>query len=385
MRPSRASAKARVPAGEIVTSDPRSDGPPLHEEPVGQKHRFSILDHLSRKTTSGRFIPEIDSLRFVAIAMVVLYHLAGFVTENDRVAGLPDAGRGWFYDAASHGHYGVQLFFMISGFVLALPFAMHRLADGRPVGLRAYFLRRLTRLEPPYVLAMVGFALILIARHRYPVDQIWTHLGASLLYSHNLVYGTGSLINNVAWSLEIEVQFYCLAPLLARLFAIRRPSLRRGVILALFAVSAFIVTPNVQGRWSLTLLAFLHFFLVGFLAADLYVTVWRHQAHAPWWWRGPQVILRNAWLATIGGMCYTIYLLHFPLISFIGHMTLPLGQGSGPMMHVLAQGLVILPVVLVVSSVYFVLVERPCMDRNWPRKLWGRVVAMRQFARRATS
>ena len=373
MRQSRAGVDSRVAPVEIETSDARRDGPPLHEEPVGQKHRFSILDHLSRKTTSGRFIPEIDSLRFVAIAMVVLYHLAGFVAENDRLAGVPNAGHGWFYDLASHGHYGVQLFFMISGFVLALPFASQRLANGRPVGLRAYFLRRLTRLEPPYGIAMIGFALILIARHRYPVAQIWTHLGASLLYSHNLVYGDGSLINNVAWSLEIEVQFYCLAPLLAHLFAIRRPALRRGVILALFAVSAFVVTPNVHGRWSLTLLAFLHFFLVGFLAADLYVTVWRHQAHAPWWWRGPQVVLRNPLLATIGGMCYSIYLLHFPLISYVGHKTLPLGQGSGPMIHVLAQGIVILPLVLVVSSVYFVLIERPCMDRDWPRKLRERV------------
>ena len=384
MESSRAPIDPRSSESHPATPDTRGEGPPLHEEPVAQKHRYSILDHLSRKTTSGRFIPEIDSLRFVAIAMVVLYHLAGFVAENDRLARVPDAGHGWFYDIASHGHYGVQLFFMISGFVLALPFAAQRLANGRPVGLRAYFLRRLTRLEPPYVLAMVAFALILLARHRYPAAEIWTHLGASLLYSHNLVYADGSLINNVAWSLEIEVQFYCLAPLLAHLFSIGRTWLRRMVIIGLFAVSAFVVTPNVHGRWSLTLLAFLHFFLVGFLAADLYVTVWRHQDHAPWWWRGPQVLLRNAWLATIGGMCYTIYLLHFPLISFVGHNTLPLGQGTGPMTHVLVQGLVILPVVLVVSSVYFVLVERPCMDRNWPRKLWGRVVAVRRAAMRAT-
>jgi peptidoglycan/LPS O-acetylase OafA/YrhL len=185
------------------------------------------------------------------------------------------------------------------------------------------------------------------------------------------------LINNVAWSLEIEVQFYCLAPLLAYLFAISRAPLRRTVIIVLFALSAFVVTPNVHGRWSLTLLAFLHFFLVGFFAADPYVTIWRHQAHAPWWWRGPQVILRNAWLATIGGMCYSIYLLHFPIISFVGHQTLPLGQRSGPLLHVLAQGLLIVPVVLIISSVYFVLIERPCMDRNWPRKLWERALGQR--------
>ena len=373
MRPSRAGADSRVAPVEVATSDARRDGPPLHEEPVAKKHRFSILDHLSRKTTSGRFIPEIDSLRFFAIAMVVVYHLAGFVTENDRLAGLKSAGRGWFYDAASHGHYGVQLFFMISGFVLALPFAMHRLADGRPVELRAYFLRRLTRLEPPYVLCMIGFAVILIARHRYPTDQILTHLGASLLYLHNLVYANGSLINNVAWSLEIEVQFYCLAPLLATLYAIRQPRLRRAIIVSMFAMTAFVISPLTEGRWALTLAGFLQYFLVGFLVADLYVTQWRHQLHAPWWWRGPQVVLRNAWLATIGGMCYSIYLLHFPLISYVGHKTLPLAQGRGPLVHVLAQGIVILPVVLVVSSVYFVLIERPCMDRNWPRKLRERV------------
>ena len=378
MGPIRSSADGRsatAPPGPPVVR--AGDGPPLHDESVAQRHRARLLDHLSRKTTSGRFIPEIDSLRFVAIAMVVLYHLAGFVAVNDRVSGVTNAGAGWLYDVASYGHYGVQLFFMISGFVLALPFASYHLGSGRSVQLGAYFLRRLTRLEPPYVLAMVGFALILIARHRYPVDQIWTHLGASLLYSHNLAYGEGSLINTVAWSLEIEVQFYCLAPLLALLFAIRAAPLRRGAIVALIAASAFVVTPSVDGRWRLTLLAFLQFFLVGFLAADLYVTMWRHQARAPWWWRGPQLILHNPWIATIGGMCYSIYLLHFPLISFVGHNTLPLGQRSGPMVHLLVQMLLVLPAVLVVSSVYFLLIERPCMDRNWPQKLRNRVLALR--------
>ena len=56
-----------------------------------------------------------------------------------------------------HGNYGVQLFFVISGFVLALPFASHYLCQTRAVSLRAYFLRRLTRLEPPYVLSMLLF------------------------------------------------------------------------------------------------------------------------------------------------------------------------------------------------------------------------------------
>jgi peptidoglycan/LPS O-acetylase OafA/YrhL len=342
---------------------------------------MALLDHLRRKTTSGRFIPEIDSLRFVAIAMVVLYHLAGFVAENDRLSLVKEAGKGWVYSVASVGHYGVQLFFMISGFVLALPFATHRLSGGRRVQLRAYFLRRLTRLEPPYVLAMVGFAILLAARHRYLPADIARHLGASLLYMHNLVYANGSLINNVAWSLEIEVQFYCLAPVLALLYAVERPWLRRAIIGVLFGLCAFFLAPAMHGRWALTLLGFLHFFLVGFLVADLYVTDWRHQPRDPWWWRQPRRVLRNPWIATIGGMCYSIYLLHFPFISFVGHHSLPLAQHSTPLLHLMAQAVVILPLLLLVSSVYFVLIERPCMDRDWPRKLRQRLASLRHQGR----
>ena len=44
---------------------------------------------------------------------------------------------------------------MISGFILGLPFARHVLANGPPVVLKQYFLRRLSRLEPPYIVAMI--------------------------------------------------------------------------------------------------------------------------------------------------------------------------------------------------------------------------------------
>ncbi|NUQ21565.1 MAG: acyltransferase [Gemmatimonadaceae bacterium] len=344
-----------------------------------------VLARLRRRTTSGQFIAEIDSLRFFAIAMVVAYHLADFVAESDRRAHLANAGRGWFYELASYGHYGVQLFFMISGFVIALPFARYYLADEQRVRLKAYFLRRLTRLEPPYVLAMIAFALILAARHRYPPEVVGRHLGASLLYLHSVIYAQRSLIDTVAWSLEIEVQFYCLAPLLATLFAIRPALLRRSIMVALLVVTAFLVAPNTAGRWRLTLAAFLQFFFVGFLVADLYVTEWRRQPRAPWWWRGPQAILGHPWLATIGGMCYTIYLVHFPFLSFLGHLTLPIAQHTTPLLHLAAQALLIVPPLLIVSSVYFMLVERPCMDRRWPQTLRDRVLGLRSSAELAPS
>ena len=98
-----------------------------------------ILGLISRPSTSGGFVPEMDGLRFVAIAWVVLYHVAAL-----RSPDVPAALRA----GCDSGHYGVELFFIISGFVLALPFATWRLKEGGPVVLKRYYLRRLTRLEP---------------------------------------------------------------------------------------------------------------------------------------------------------------------------------------------------------------------------------------------
>ena len=74
-------------------------------------------------------------------------------------------------------------------------------------------------------------------------------------------------------------------------------------------------------------------------------------------------------VATIGGMCYSIYLLHFPLISIIGRHTITLGSTSAQWIHLLVQTAIIVPPVLLVCGVYFALIERPCMERDWPQKL----------------
>jgi peptidoglycan/LPS O-acetylase OafA/YrhL len=104
-------------------------------------------------------VPEIDGLRFVAIFSVVLYHFDGFALINYRGSDTRDL----FRAVAEHGYRGVNLFYVISGFVLGLPFAAHHLKEKPAVRLPAYFLRRLTRLEPPYVLnLLLCFALAVL-------------------------------------------------------------------------------------------------------------------------------------------------------------------------------------------------------------------------------
>jgi len=204
------------------------------------------------------------------------------------------------------------------------------------------------------------------------------------------------------------VQFYILAPLLGNLYRIEKTALRRGVIVGLMAVMGFVslqLGPYLYG----TLLGFAQYFLAGFLLADL-LEYPRHSPRQHWgWdvvglaaWSGvfllphghgvmgwlPLVILpaylaafygkasnwffRQPLVALTGGMCYSIYLLHMLVIStaFKGMKYL---HGSTDGETMLLQIALMLPLVLLVGAIYFVLIERPCMDPEWPQKLWRRL------------
>lgn len=119
-----------------------------------------LRNGLRRITTSGKYIPEIDGLRFVAILSVVLFHVPGQIP-----LGGPHTGLFWY--VISNGKRGVELFFVISGFILAFPFASNILRGSKSVSLGSYFLRRVTRLEPPYIIAiLVRLPLLVFVMHK---------------------------------------------------------------------------------------------------------------------------------------------------------------------------------------------------------------------------
>jgi peptidoglycan/LPS O-acetylase OafA/YrhL len=76
-------------------------------------------------------------------------------------------------------------------------------------------------------------------------------------------------------------------------------------------------------------------------------------------------MLRNSVVTTIGGMCYTIYLFHYVLIPPMLRLT----NGFHPWMQALLYGLVL----TLISGVYFAVIERPCMRKDWPQRVWGRL------------
>ncbi|MDQ6888687.1 MAG: acyltransferase [Bacteroidota bacterium] len=177
-----------------------------------------LINRFTRVTSTGSYLPEIDGLRFLAISWVFVYHLNDFLIQSYHGNETKI-----FQQILGNGHLGVELFFVISGFVLSLPFAKYYFKQGNKVSLKQYFLRRLTRLEAPYFLIMIFLFLFLSATHLHTVRDLTPHLFASLFYIHNLVYpGTLPVINPVAWSLEIEIQFYIMVPLLARIFILQK-------------------------------------------------------------------------------------------------------------------------------------------------------------------
>ncbi|MES2219898.1 MAG: acyltransferase [Acidobacteriota bacterium] len=369
--------------------------------------------HLRRITSGGSWIPEVDGLRFVAISSVVLYHIYAQLLVKSGHPVAVQSRYGWLGTALGNGDRGVRLFFVISGFILGMGFARQHLHIGKRVSLKKYFLRRVTRLEPPYILNLVFCALVAFFYYHQTLAYMVPHLLASILYQHNLAYHTPSVINGVTWSLEVEIQFYILAPLIALMFRISKATARRSLFLILIAacgILQLLLHTNATVA-ALTIVFYMQYFLAGMLLTDLYLLVRPHsKTHWAWdifsligwpvvflvsrdllWYHAvlPFLIMllyiaafqgvifrkffRSYWIAIIGGMCYSIYLWHFFTIGVFFKLTRHLVVFHDFLLNFTVQVIALGIPIAVVSLLAYVLVERPCMDPAWPGKLWQRL------------
>jgi peptidoglycan/LPS O-acetylase OafA/YrhL len=158
--------------------------------------------------------PLVDLARGFAALTVLVYHLIG---HWDWTA-FPDSGPlAWFRG----GWMAVDLFFVISGFVIGLS-AFARIEAGAG-SFRAPFLRsRLARIVPLHWLALAVYVAAI-------EPALWQHadfgadLLAHLLFVHNLFQPYFGSINGPNWSLGTEMQFYLLVALAAPWLARARP------------------------------------------------------------------------------------------------------------------------------------------------------------------
>ena len=359
---------------------------------------------------------------------VMAFHVQAICLYHFGVNNRPgDAPTDVVFKLFEAGHFGVQLFFTISGFVLAIPFAREKLCGGSPVSLPAYYLRRVTRLEPPYIVHLVFLLLLtwLVLRKQPTHPELYQnpawanlalkHLLPSLFYSHGFVFGEYPYPNLILWSLEVEVQFYVLAPFLSTLFLVSNKQWRRGLlVVAIIAASLLIYVVPKEFVSRIMLLGNLQFFLGGFLLADVYLTdslaavttanrqsmIWDAlfllgcggvilvhlfpslMVILPWLmfvcciaaFKGwiSSAFLGNPLIITIGGMCYTIYMYHWLMISGVIRLT------KGFQTHVLWWDLIvqlalISAIILPICALIFLFFERPFMQRDWHVKFLAAV------------
>ncbi len=236
----------------------------------------------------------IDALRAVAAVMVVEFHAVGIF---GRGAALHAWIRPWILNL----DVGVQIFFVISAFLLYRPFVRARDMDVR-AATWPYAWRRIVRIVPGYWTALIFTAIVLGAT----ASILSLHgFARYFLFTQSYTYDTASGGLPVAWTLCIEVAFYAFLPVWA--WAVRRvlgSGSTRGELPALaglFAVGvawklwvlgtqvgSFIPSLN---PWVIALPSYFDVFALGMVVAVLSVR-WQERGGAPerlrrtsgWWW-----------------------------------------------------------------------------------------------------
>ncbi|MFW6639139.1 acyltransferase family protein [Nocardiopsis algeriensis] len=178
-----------------------------------------------------RFRPEVQGLRAVAVLLVLVHHL--------------DPG------LLPGGYVGVDVFFVISGFLITSQLYREAVAGGR-VSVRGFYVRRVRRLLPAAtaVLVVTGAVSLAVLPVTRLTDTMW-QLVASAAYVENLYLARQSVDYLAAeappspvqhfWSLSVEEQFYLVWPLLFVLWALCRRRWRAGTGMLAVLLGALLV------------------------------------------------------------------------------------------------------------------------------------------------
>ena len=149
-----------------------------------------------RVETKPTFLPNVQALRAIAALMVVLYHVESGIN-------------GWFaprvaLPSVAAGAAGVDLFFLISGFIMVI--------TSRGLSAGEFMSRRLIRIVPLYWLSTLVFlAAALVVPQREGQDHSLGAILSSLLFiPHARPDGTAQPLNPVGWTLNYEMFFYVL-------------------------------------------------------------------------------------------------------------------------------------------------------------------------------
>jgi peptidoglycan/LPS O-acetylase OafA/YrhL len=165
------------------------------------------ISNASRKNT----IAVLDGVRALACLSVIWYHL-NFVPRDFHVWNLQKIVPPLISALMFYGKYGVTLFFVLSGFLLFMPYARALLFAQPWPSTKRFYLRRVFRIVPAYYLSLI---LIVLLFHRvYLQPQHWWELGLFFLFLMDSSKATFKQLNAPFWTLATEWQFYMILPLI---------------------------------------------------------------------------------------------------------------------------------------------------------------------------
>ncbi len=170
----------------------------------------------STEPTAGRlpaYIPELDGIRAIAVLMVLMMHV--FTLDDQSSAALLNVVPRALVVLIGHGWLGVDLFFVLSGFLIT------GILLYSPDQLQHFYGRRVLRILPLYFLCIVVMAYFYPGNGSYFLLSLVFFANVAGLLGVSVPHGPG-----VFWSLAVEEHFYLVWPWLVRTLS------RRALVLA---------------------------------------------------------------------------------------------------------------------------------------------------------
>lgn len=166
----------------------------------------------------------LDTLRAIAIIIVLIYHYKVVVSREDLFGFMSQLG--WT---------GVDLFFVLSGYLIGNQI-LSAFSKGQEFSLKLFYIRRFLRTLPNYYFVLALYFIFPIALSGTATAPLWSFL----TFTQNLDLRAGETFTH-SWSLCIEEQFYVIFPVIALLIAYVKRSILLGWIAIigamLFAIS----------------------------------------------------------------------------------------------------------------------------------------------------
>lgn len=199
-----------------------------------------------KPSSSQTHLTGADGLRAIACLMVVFSHLGQRLARDAQVPAVQ-----FIQDFFVKGAYGVSVFFVLSGFLLSIPFWTRYLEQREFPDLGEYVRRRARRIAPGfYASLIVSFIVTMIFVP--DVQHAWLRLISALTFTNAFHYITffPTDLNGPLWSIGFEVVCYVLMPLcMIGMFRFSRTrssgfawAYWAGVILLVLVVNQLIVT-----------------------------------------------------------------------------------------------------------------------------------------------